>query len=346
MFLIPDGTALQEDINQGASNEPVPFLNYKLLKEKKGLSEALRVKLAVESRRMLEHFTSFCICVGDLLQSKGVTTDRVRALLQYRLGSKNIGDFSMKQVTEARTIHNLLCAAEPFVSWFNYDLIAFLAKELGDREGMMVVADYEAKFQQYLQRLVFESPPFSAIKSIPSGFEELAVKLEWNFEEIIIQDITIFKGKLCEFLGHSDPSLFILKSVEEGCVVLTWLFPSSIVETALADISKNEVALLTVYPNIVYFRVGTKLFDQVSFIHYSYIIYMIDRIIFNLQRAKSTESKLQFNSRLGPLLLTLHETESERYVACNCICWPLPSNQSFYRQIAGYRMGVGDHRVG
>ena len=27
-------------------------------------------------------------------------------------------------------------------------------------------------------------------------------------------------------------------------------------------------------------------------------------------------------------------------------CWPLPSNQSFYRQIAGYQRGVGDHRVG
>ena len=28
------------------------------------------------------------------------------------------------------------------------------------------------------------------------------------------------------------------------------------------------------------------------------------------------------------------------------VCWPLPSNQSFYRHIAGCRMGVGDHRVG
>ena len=27
-------------------------------------------------------------------------------------------------------------------------------------------------------------------------------------------------------------------------------------------------------------------------------------------------------------------------------CWPLPSNQSFYRQIASYRRPVGDHRVG
>ena len=28
------------------------------------------------------------------------------------------------------------------------------------------------------------------------------------------------------------------------------------------------------------------------------------------------------------------------------ICWPSLSNQCFYRQIAGYGMGVGDHRVG
>ena len=31
---------------------------------------------------------------------------------------------------------------------------------------------------------------------------------------------------------------------------------------------------------------------------------------------------------------------------CMCICWPLPSNQSVYRLVAGYWRGVGDHRVG
>ena len=34
------------------------------------------------------------------------------------------------------------------------------------------------------------------------------------------------------------------------------------------------------------------------------------------------------------------------YAFCISICWSLLSNQSFYRQIAGYGMGVGDHRVG
>ena len=41
-----------------------------------------------------------------------------------------------------------------------------------------------------------------------------------------------------------------------------------------------------------------------------------------------------------------HTMYSNIFRICKVICWPLPSNQSFYRQIAGYRMGVGDHRVG
>ena len=221
--------------------------------------------LAIESKRILEYFTSFCIGVGDILQARGVTTDRVQALLQYRLGSKNIGEQSMKQVTEAKTIHNLLCAAEPFVSWFNYDLIAFLAKELGKEEGAVVVADYESKFQRYLTRLIFESPPFSSIESIPDGFEELVVKLDWDFGQVSIQDITIFKAKLCECFDHSDPSVFILKSVEEGCVLLTLLIPASVLDVIAAGMDNSMEALLEMHPEIAYIRLGPKIFNlQVS----------------------------------------------------------------------------------
>lgn len=251
----------------GASNEPLPLLNYKFLKGNDGPCEKLRVQLAVESRHMLEEFTSFCVHVGDMLENRGVTTDRVRTVLQYRLGSKNIGETSMKRVTEATTIHSLLCTVEPFVSWFNYDLIALLAKELGGEEGSGLVAVYESKFQQYLQRLIFECPPFSSIKSTPSQFEELAVKLDWNFEQVTIQDITIFKAKLCELLGKNNPSVFILKSVEEGCVLLTWLVPESIVDYIMAGLERDAEALLKWYPNIAYLRLGPKLLDpQVSLV--------------------------------------------------------------------------------
>jgi hypothetical protein len=36
----------------------------------------------------------------------------------------------------------------------------------------------------------------------------------------------------------------------------------------------------------------------------------------------------------------------ENIVRYICICRPSPSNQSFYRLIAGYQRGAGDHRVG
>ena len=38
--------------------------------------------------------------------------------------------------------------------------------------------------------------------------------------------------------------------------------------------------------------------------------------------------------------------QGQNVLCCNYICWPSPSNQSFYRQITGYQRGVGDHWVG
>ena len=45
---------------------------------------------------------------------------------------------------------------------------------------------------------------------------------------------------------------------------------------------------------------------------------------------------------LGLLVLNILNIDDNHY------CWPLPSNQSFYRQITGYQRGVhvGGHRVG
>ena len=47
-----------------------------------------------------------------------------------------------------------------------------------------------------------------------------------------------------------------------------------------------------------------------------------------------------------PVALVVAAAEEEAWdCVCVCVCWPLPSNQSFYRQIAGYQRGVDDHGV-
>jgi len=113
----------------------------------------------------------------------------------------------------------------PFSSWYNYDLISHLIKLVVGAEGDVLVKNYEEKLANYFKRLVHDSPAFSSLDRFPDEFEELVVKLDWDFQKCTIQDITIFKEKLCKLLKQPDPGLFILKSVEEGCVEVTWLIP-------------------------------------------------------------------------------------------------------------------------
>ena len=53
----------------------------------------------------------------------------------------------------------------------------------------------------------------------------------------------------------------------------------------------------------------------------------------------------------GLSLLCIYPTHSGVFVVyvhlciLVCVCLPLPSNQSFYRQITGYRMGMGDYDI-
>ena len=241
-------------INKGASNEPVQLLRYEYIPSKD--SEKLRVKLAQESIEILENFAAFTVNVGDLLVSKSVTPDRVSTLLRYRIGSKNVDEETRKIMRESKTIHSLICAVEPFSSWFNYDLIALVAKKLGNEEGERIVELYESQLQKYFQRLVFECPPFSSIKTTPDDFEQMSVKVDWDYKECTVQDITIFKSKLCKFLKREDPSLFILNSVEEGCVILTWLFPSAITTDVICEVQACCSQLAN--EDVLFVRVGTK----------------------------------------------------------------------------------------
>ena len=89
----------------------------------------------------------------------------------------------------------------------------------------MLIKSYEDKLRSYFKRLVYETPAFSSLDEFPEEFEDLVVKLDWDFHKVTIQDITILKEKLCKLLKQPDPSLFILKSIEEGCVEVTWVIP-------------------------------------------------------------------------------------------------------------------------
>jgi hypothetical protein len=60
-----------------------------------------------------------------------------------------------------------------------------------------------------------------------------------------------------------------------------------------------------------------------------------------------TQSVTATQLQPGIGLLSMCTCSKDLLYACDTgICSPSPSNQSFYRQIAGYQRGAGDHKVG
>ena len=220
--------------------------------------EKLRMTLATESRKMLEKFTTFVVNVSGVLRSESANIEDVQLALQARLGRRNIDEHLEKKIDDTKSFSGLLKAAMPFSSWYNYDLIAYLAKQFGGQNGESLVETYKAELQSYLKRLVFECPPFSSIEKAPNGFEEMVVKLDETYVECTVQDITILKEKLCDLLGRDDPNTFILKSIEEGCVQVTWIFPRNHTDALYSKAALVKSALARDL-NVIHLRIGTKM---------------------------------------------------------------------------------------
>lgn len=217
-------------------------MNYSKLEGSPEEMERLRVTLAKESQAMLECFSRFVTDVSKLLTAESITTDIIKLSLESRLGSYDVTDDIMRKIDSATNIPVLLRTAMPFSSWYNHGLIAFLANEHGCEGGRKLTADYEAKLNSYLRRCVYQCPPLSNLPSgrLSSDFDQLIVKVDRPFKKCTLQDISIFKSRLCDAIGHKDPCCLIVKSVDEGCVKITYIIPSC--QTA-ALASKVEQAI-------------------------------------------------------------------------------------------------------
>lgn len=246
----------------GASNEPVPLMQYDHIQ--KDTNSKLLVKLVTESRQIRDGFTTFVLKVAALLQSKSVSIDEVQLALESQLGSGKIDEHLQRKIDIASSIPALLRAAMPFSSWYNYDLIGYLAKHFGGEEGKALVCSYECQLKSHLLKRVIECPPLSSLLKVPNGFESISVKVDWEYRKCTIQDITIFKEKLCKLLNQQDPSVFILKSVEEGCVSMTWVVPATLAQQVHSSVAAAIAGLAA--ERILHFSVGRDVFiDQVWF---------------------------------------------------------------------------------
>lgn len=206
------------------SNEPVQLMKYEYLisphQSYRDLSD-IACTLVRESKMVRNNFADFVLRVCDMLEKSQVPVEKVRLSLQYlgcyehQLGAQCQIFDGTSAISTANSINNLLSALHECSSWFNYSLVAYIAKHFGGDEGERLVEAYESQLKSYFKRLIFQCPPFSSDEShIPGGFEALEVIVDRDFRTCSLQDVAIFKFTLSTLLGLR-PSVFILRAIDE-----------------------------------------------------------------------------------------------------------------------------------
>ncbi len=257
----------------GLSHEPVQLVKYESVvssstgKDRKGI-ENVCVFLVRESKAIRRSFADFVLNVCELLESSPTaTTQKIQLALQYlgnpsavltRNSPKRPAFDARSSVTKATSIPGLLSALTECSSWFNYELVSYLAQRFGGEAGQTLALRYEAQLRKYFQRLVFHCPPFSSERCLPHGFEELTIMVDWDLKNSSLQDISIFKSTVCRLLDVQ-PCAFVLRSVHEIPAQLTWGVPSTYLPRAVSNAMSNPVILSDV--GVLSMTLGSKVID-------------------------------------------------------------------------------------
>ncbi len=210
---------------------------------------ALRSKVVKANNEIKMKFTKLVLDVYRLLTRKEVAVDEIRLSLLY-LGcfkdnvERNNGLISSTIQFSAETVHSLIACLHKYSSWYNYGMIKFVAEEFGEEEGVATVADYVKSLTSYCEKIIAcECPEFSLAIGLPPGYDQLIVKVDWDHLSRTAQDIAIFQSELSSLLNLK-PEVFILKSVERGCIKITWAVPQTIIAHILVQSMKHHQQLV------------------------------------------------------------------------------------------------------
>jgi len=152
-------------------------------------------------------FTKLAISIDDILLSFSCLEDD-QAISNDMRSSTNIQSF-MQGLSKSQ-------------AWYNFGTTARLACMYGDTEGQQLVEEYEKKLKKHLLKRITAKLP-KAHKA-----ERIVVKFDENREKFTEEKITEFRCTISKLL-KIDVKEFVLVSVKDGCVELTFLLPSVII---------------------------------------------------------------------------------------------------------------------
>ena len=197
----------------------------------------------MNSNDITSAYATFGVQVARVLE-KETSTDYVRMWLGLKFSLRDPAGCDMYNnlalYDDSLSLSQLLIKLNQYTSWFDYDHLASLARELGGQKGRKLVEEYEEKLSDHLRKNISQMP--NAHEDAPEGFEEVEMKLDWDWEDTTGEDIVRFRETVSRLL-HRPSSSILFKEAREGCVLLTLLVSCKLAPVVKQFAESNQLLL-------------------------------------------------------------------------------------------------------
>ena len=213
-----------------SSKNTFPYLKLSGLTDEQ--QENLKERLRFETREIMMRFQELVSATIKSLIRRNVSVDElvphVMTLGAFNPVLKNppvpLFQDCLKELKAAGTISKAFMVLNEYFSFFNYDIIEHIIKELGTDEDKAELQKYKDNFNQYARRRIFECGPHFGPES-ETDHADIFVKLDSRYDNYTVAEIKGFCRKLSETLHLSSKGVLHLCRVDKGCIQLTFQVP-------------------------------------------------------------------------------------------------------------------------
>ena len=240
-----------------------PYLNISGLTEEE--REGLEIQLNDDYLSINQEYGTFAGSLRRSLKERGISPVELADCLMEVQGYEPLSNSPEEkrvrllenrysEIKEAEDITRVFEILSDYSSFFNYDIVAFIVKNLGAESDKKNLATYEAALETYCRHHVFECPSYS---SKSSRFPDLVLKVDPMVTEsgkFTLKSLNRFKQKVAKTLKVTKYSLKLC-SIKVGCLEVTFQIPPLIKE-AIVPLSNDQSEALQ-HIGVQNVRIGT-----------------------------------------------------------------------------------------
>lgn len=189
----------------------------------------------------MEQYDSYLICIHKSLEARGITAKELSGYL-LKLPALKVSSTTQKallaefeveiqRATSVKEIIDLL--GNNFGSFLDYDIFSNVVREFGISENRDAANTEILKYPEHFKTYAVRQKLSDIIGVIPNAeklknsSEELSIKFEVDISEYSLANLMELKSEIADVLNLQESTLRLF-NIEEGCIVVTFLIPSSL----------------------------------------------------------------------------------------------------------------------